>query len=319
MKLIAGMDVGGTKCAALIAEAGDAPKILDRREFATQGTPSEVIGRFCRTIREQVDALGLKLSEFGGVGISCGGPLDPERGVILSPPNLPGWDEVYIVREVEERLKIPARLKNDADACALAEHRFGAGRGTRNMVFITFGTGCGAGLILDGRLYSGTNGYAGELGHWRMEAAGPEGYNKAGSLEGCCSGGGLARLAVMNNGKFKNKDKFQNSVLYPVCEEGTVTAKDIAAAARAGDAYALWLFKKSGTIFGRALALLIDLLNPELIVAGGVFMRCFDLFIPHVKRQIDREALPAAAARCRIEPSRLGESIGDYGAVCAFD
>lgn len=313
MNYIAGIDIGGTKCATLIAEAGVPPEFLSRREFATEGKPAEVIERFCKNIIEQAAEIGIGIDKIGGVGISCGGPLDSGRGVILSPPNLPGWDEIEIVKMIETRLGISAALKNDADACALAEHRYGAGRGTRNMVFLTFGTGCGAGLILDGRLYSGTNGFAGELGHWRMSASGPVGYNKKGSLEGFCSGGGMARLAVVN------KDKFKNSKLYPACADKTVTAKDITLAARADDAYALWLFEKSGTVFGKALSLVIDFLNPELIVAGGVFMRAFDLFIPHVQKQIKKDALPASAARCRIAPSLLGDKIGDYGAIGAFD
>ena len=97
------------------------------------------------------------------MGISCGGPLDASSGVILSPPNLPGWDNVKIVQMIEEKFGVPCGLQNDANACALAEWRFGAGKGTKNMIFLTFGTGMGAGLILDGKLYAGTNGMAGEI------------------------------------------------------------------------------------------------------------------------------------------------------------
>ena len=121
-------------------------------------------------------------------------PLDTRRGVIQAPPNLPLWDEVPICALLSERYGCPAYLQNDANACAIAEWRFGAGRGTRNMVFLTFGTGLGAGLILDGRLYEGANGMAGEAGHLRLAADGPEGYGKRGSFEGFCSGGVLIDL-----------------------------------------------------------------------------------------------------------------------------
>ena len=182
-----GIDIGGTKCA--LVSGDDAGNVLFRREIRT---------RECAGWREVLGALFEALPEQRpeAVGISCGGPLDAARGLILSPPNLPGWDEVPIVGAVSGRFGVPAFLQNDANACALAEWRFGAGRGARNMVFLTFGTGFGAGLILDGKLYSGTNDMAGEIGHVRCEPDGPVGYGKAGSFEGFCSGGGIEQLSA---------------------------------------------------------------------------------------------------------------------------
>ena len=134
------------------------------------------------------------------IGISCGGPLDSRRGVIMGPPNLPGWDDVYIVRQIENHYGVQAHLQNDANACAVAEWKFGAGRGKQNVVFMTFGTGLGAGLILDGKLYSGTNDNAGELGHIRLDRFGPVGFGKAGSFEGFCSGRRIARFGAVHGG-----------------------------------------------------------------------------------------------------------------------
>lgn len=133
--------------------------------------------------------------KFVPSGISCGGPLDSKTGVILSPPNLPGWDHIEITRHFTETLGVPARLINDANASALAEWKYGAGVGTQNMIFLTFGTGLGAGLVLNGALFEGTNGMAGEIGHMRLAAFGPSGYGKCGSFEGFCSGAGIAELA----------------------------------------------------------------------------------------------------------------------------
>ena len=132
------------------------------------------------------------LGDISAIGISCGGPLNSKKGVILSPPNLPGWDNIEIVNIIKDRLDVPAKLQNDANACALAEWKYGAGRGSNNMIFLTFGTGFGAGLILDGRLYNGVNCMSGEIGHVRLTEYGPVGYGKAGSCEGYCSGGGIA-------------------------------------------------------------------------------------------------------------------------------
>ena len=169
--MLTGIDIGGTKCAVIV---GDENGIADKIKFDT-ATVDETI----KNIISAVEKLGAN----DAIGISCGGPLDSKRGVIMSPPNLPGWDNIEIVKMLEERFKVPVSIQNDANACALAEWKYGAGRGTENMIFLTFGTGLGAGLILDGRLYAGTNDMAGEVGHIRISDYGPVGYGKAGDAD----------------------------------------------------------------------------------------------------------------------------------------
>ena len=191
-RLLAGVDIGGTKCAVTLGlpESGGIV-IKDKLRFPTtdvEGTIRDIKS----ALREVMERNGLGSEGISAIGISCGGPLDSRTGVIMSPPNLPGWDNIPIVRILSEEFEVPAAVHNDANACALAEWLFGAGKGTRNMVFMTFGTGLGAGLILDGKLYTGTNDNAGELGHIRLEGFGPVGYGKAGSFEGFCSGSGIA-------------------------------------------------------------------------------------------------------------------------------
>ena len=183
--MLTGIDIGGTKCAVIV---GDENGIADKIKFETT-TVDETI----KNIISAVEKLGAN----DAIGISCGGPLDSKRGVIMSPPNLPGWDNIEIVKMLEEQFKVPVNIQNDANACALVEWKYGAGRGTENMIFLTFGTGLGAGLILDGRLYAGTNDMAGEVGHIRISDYGPVGYGKAGSFEGFCSGGGIAEIGRM--------------------------------------------------------------------------------------------------------------------------
>jgi glucokinase len=193
-----GLDIGGTKCAVSAGEVADGGiRILSRDEFPTAGMSwQEVLEEFAARIS------GMKGNghEISAIGISCGGPLDSRRGVIMSPPNLPGWDNVPVVRFFEERFNVPVAVQNDANACALAEYMYGSGRGVRNLVFMTFGTGLGAGIVIDGRLYSGSNDNAGEIGHIRLAPTGPVGYNKEGSAEGFCSGAGMARLAKIRKG-----------------------------------------------------------------------------------------------------------------------
>jgi glucokinase len=247
------------------------------------------------------------------IGISCGGPLDAARGVVLSPPNLPTWRNVPVVALAEARFGVPAHLENDANASALAEWRFGAGRGYQDLVFLTFGTGLGAGLILDGHLYRGTNGNAGEVGHIRLCENGPIGFGKCGSFEGFCSGGGIARLAWQMAKEAPRRPSFIKADM----RQEELTTKDIAEAARRGDPVACEVFRIAGERLGAGLAILVDVLNPEVIVMGGVFMRCGDLLLPPCERVLHREALSESLDLCRILPAALGEEIGDYAALGA--
>lgn len=194
MGYLAGIDIGGTKCAVSLGQIkGEELIILEKRQFATPSGPDQTIGMLIKQLTDLL--IVYHVEKPSAIGISCGGPLDSKRGLLLSPPNLPGFDHIDITAPFRERYKAPVRLQNDANAGALAEWKWGAGKGTRNMVFLTFGTGMGAGLILNGQLYSGTNDMAGEIGHVAMAPFGPVGYGKAGSFEGFCSGGGIAELA----------------------------------------------------------------------------------------------------------------------------
>jgi glucokinase len=231
----------------------------------------------------------------------------------MSPPNLPGWDNIPIVDMVKSHFGVSCAIQNDANACALAEWKFGAGKGTRNMVFLTFGTGLGAGLVLNGQLYSGTNDNAGEAGHIRLADFGPVGYGKAGSFEGFASGGGIAQLA-----KTKLAEVYQMGGKVSWCtpeEMNDVTAKDVVENMRKGDALATEIIETSARYFGKGLSVLIDILNPECIVVGSIYARNEDLFLPIVQAVLEKEALPSANKVCRIKPAELGDSIGDYAAV----
>jgi glucokinase len=309
MMYILGFDIGGTKCAAVCAVwDGKRVEIVKKGVIPTDtGVPAEVmLERLCAL----ADTLLEKTPD--AVGISCGGPLDAERGLILSPPNLPGWDRVEIVKIIEEHYRVKTRLMNDANASAVAEWRFGAGRGCRNVVFMTFGTGLGAGLILDGRLYEGTSGNAGEVGHVRLAEDGPVGFGKKGSFEGFCSGGGIARLARQM--AEEAIEKGERPLYYT---EGELDTRAVADAARLGDRTALEVFRVSGERLGLGLAMIVDVLNPEVIVIGSVFARCHDLLWEAAERVLMREAIDSSVSAVRVVPAELGESIGDLAAVAA--
>ena len=237
-----------------------------------------------------------------------------KAGLILSPPNLPGWDRVPIVALFEQRYSAPTYLENDANAGALAEWRFGAGQGVQNLIFLTFGTGMGAGLILDGRLYAGTNGMAGEIGHVRLTPTGPYGYGKAGSVEGYCSGGGIAQVASIEVLRAKEAGR-STSLLEKRDHPDGITAKDVAVAAQAGDELAIHILQTTGTYLGLTLSILIDLLNPECIVIGSIYARCEQFIAPAMRAVIEAEALALARGVCRVVPAALGENIGSYAAL----
>lgn len=292
-----GLDIGGTKCAACVAECGASPKIEEKYAFPTAGKNyNEVFKIFSEKIAGYI-----KKYPVEAIGIACGGPLDSKRGVILSPPNLVGWDNVEIVKYFNDKFGLPVFLENDANACALAEWKYGAGRGADNLVYMTYGTGLGAGLILNGKLYSGANGNAGEIGHIRLEESGPEGFGKQGSAEGFCSGGGIVRLA-----------EYRYGFTYP-------SAKYVFEKAREGNAVCRSTVEESALKLGRLLAAVIDFLNPEVIVLGGVFMRNADLFMPHVSKVLLKECLPSSLAACKVLPAATGEAIGDFSALAAAE
>ena len=301
-----GIDIGGTKCAVIIGDGNG--KILKKKRFDTT-TKDETLARIFAEVNELS-----KTEETAAIGISCGGPLNSKDGVIMSPPNLPGWDNVHITKMLTDRFNIPAYLQNDANACALAEWKFGAGRGTKNMIFLTFGTGMGAGLILDGHLYSGTNDMAGEVGHMRMEHIGNVGYGKAGSFEGFCSGGGIAQTA-----KTRALELLQcgRAPLYckSISELDKITARSVAEAANAGDETASGVWRECGDMLGRGLSVLIDILNPERIVIGSIYARSGALMRNSMEKAVKRESLTYPQKVCEIVPAELGESIGDVAAI----
>jgi len=315
---IIGIDIGGTKCAVIIGRIDEDGRveIVRKTSFPTEtpkGFDHTLHSIFSSTDR-LLEQAGLTPGDISAIGISCGGPLDSRKGIVMSPPNLPGWDNIPIVDLFAQRYGIRTALQNDANACALAEWKYGAARGCENAIFLTFGTGMGSGLILNGRLYAGTNDMAGEVGHMRLERTGPVGYGKAGSFEGFCSGGGIAQLAHT-----LALEKLQMGEKVAFCERfeqlGSITAKSVAEAAFAGDALAQEVYRICGNYLGSALAILIDVLNPEVIVLGSIYGRAQELIEPEMRQVILRECVSHSHRVCQIVPAGLGENIGDFAAL----
>jgi glucokinase len=311
-----GVDIGGTKCRVSLGQDGDGGLrfvSLGQERVTREQSPAEML----KLLLDDAESLARDAGERpAAIGISCGGPLDQKRGLILSPPNLPGWDRIGITGYFQAAMGIPAFLQNDADAGALAEWKYGAGKGCASLVFITFGTGFGAGFILNGRLYSGASGMAGEIGHIRLADYGPPGYGKTGSMEGFCSGGGIAHLA-----RDMAETELQQGRSPSICpgygDLQNLSAKSVGIAAEKGDPLARRIYAEVGRRLGQGLSILIDLLNPEMIVIGSIFARSRNELWPYAEEVIKRETLSASREACRVVPAILGEEIGNYAAVTA--
>ena len=318
MNLI-GIDIGGTKCAVSLGCSdgqGNVRVLYKCQKRLTEKRAPELV------LPELLEDVKYCISQSGevpaAIGISCGGPLDSKRGLVLSPPNLIGWDNVPIVEYFQKATGLPTYLCNDANAGALAEWRMGAGRGTQNMVFMTFGTGLGAGLILNGQLYEGTSDSAGELGHIRLAEFGPVGYGKKGSFEGFCSGGGIAQLA--QSYVMEQLQMGKSPAICPTMEDlSKLTAEKVCVAAREGDALAKTIIEKCGHMLGVGLSIVMDLLNPEKIVIGSVFTRARDLLWPAAAEVIAVETLMQTRDVCQVVPCGLTESVGDISALTVAD
>ena len=296
MQVVVGIDIGGTKCAVSFArQHSDDIIFLDKVRMETETEDFDrAMESFIEIIRERFRRNpDWKLTS---IGISCGGPLDAGKGLILSPPNLPRWDRADVYTPLKKAFGVPVMLQNDADACALAEWSMGAG------------------LILNNELYSGTTSMAGEVGHIRMEKEGPFGYGKYGSFEGFCSGGGIAKL-----GRMMAEEALREGKTPLFCQSeaelDSISCKSIAEALEQGDELAAEIFDIVGTYLGRGLSVLIDILNPEMIVIGSIYARQKNVLDKKMREALEQEALPVSRKACRIVPASLGELIGDYAAV----
>ncbi|MGB0580823.1 MAG: ROK family protein, partial [Limisphaerales bacterium] len=263
-----GIDIGGTKSAVTIMSEADG--VIAKERFATQGElgPERGVAQMIETGKRLIDG-----REISAVGISVGAMFDPSTGSFGAAPHLPSWEGYPVVEKISEAFSLPVAADNDANACALAEWRYGAGRGTQHMAFLTFGTGLGAGLILNGRIYHGASALAGEIGATRVADTGPPVRGKPGCLEGFASGAGIAGLSRLRLATFSGS----------TCVDENATAADVARGANEGDEFCLAIMHEAGDHLGRGLAILLDLLNLEAVVIGSIFVRCEDLLRPSME------------------------------------
>jgi glucokinase len=303
---VAGIDIGGTKIALALA-APDGP-VLESARFPTRVAegPRAILERAFSEIEVMLARTGAGLA---AVGIGCGGPLDRSRGLILSPPNLPGWDEFPIVALIEERFGVKAVLDNDANAAALGEHRYGAGRGLKHLVYITISTGIGGGVIIRGKLVHGVQDGAGEVGHMTVLPDGPPcGCGGRGCLESLCSGTAIARRA--RERLAAGEESFLSAF-----DPGELTAQTVALAAREGDALASKVWYDTIRHLSVGVGNIFNALAPEaVIIGGGVSAAGEQLFAP-LREQVRARVLMLPPEKINILQASLGGDSGIYGAV----
>lgn len=307
---IAGVDLGGTKILSAIATPDGRILARDRRPTEAEEGPAPVFSRIVESLRQALTEAGGRAGDLIGIGVAVPGPVDQRRGVVTDPPNLPGWRDVPIGRWLRDALKVPTVLENDANAAALGEHRYGAGRGSRHMIYLTVSTGIGGGIIIDRKLYRGASGAAGELGHVIIDADGPQcSCGAHGCLEALASGTALARdgAALIARGEAPR--------LAEIIGQGPVTAEAVAEAARAGDPAAARLIAQAGHYLGLGLTSFVNIFNPQVIVIGGGVAKIGRPFLEPAEAVMRKLAFPQAVADVRLETAALGDDAGVQGAI----
>jgi len=310
--LFIGVDLGGTKINTVLADQQGQVIARDYRETKAAEGPDAVIGRMIAAARQVMRTAAVDTAQIQAIGVGAPGPLDALRGTIVAPPNLPGWRDVPLKQIIQQTLGITTCLENDANAAALGEHRFGAGQGTRHMIYVTVSTGIGGGFILDGQLYRGATGAAAEIGHMTVLPYGPRcGCGNRGCLEALASGTAIAR---------EGQELVRRGMPGRIAELAhhdphQVTARLVAEAAEQGDAHAQDILSQALHYLGIGLASLVNLLNPELIIIGGGLTKLGPLLYDTVRRVIDQRAFLENARAVRVMPPGLGDDVGSLGAV----
>jgi len=311
-RYVIGMDIGGTKLAVVVSDLqGHIVRKIKRPTEAHKG-PDHVIGRLFDMTRELMRTAKVEADQVVGIGVSCGGPLDTRTGIVYSPPNLPGWDAIPLKSRIEEEFGIPAIIENDANAGALAEWMFGAGRGYSYVVYMTMGTGIGGGIVIDGKIYHGANDTAGEVGHQILIPDGPLcGCGKRGCLEALCSGPSIARRA--REAVRKNPDTLILKLAGGEIED--IRSEHVVEAARRDDPLAMKLIEETAFYMGWGIANMVNILNPEVVIIGTIAVAAGDLLLEPIRRNVRKMAMERAASIVRILPAQLGEYVGDLAAV----
>ncbi|MEW5921440.1 MAG: ROK family protein [Bacillota bacterium] len=304
-----GVDLGGTKIRVALAGVGD--QIVAARSFPTGAGrgAAAVLQALQGGINELLAGAGCSRHAVAGIGVCAAGFYDREEDIMVHSPNLPGWDGLPLRRELEELFGLPVIVENDASAAAYGEYRHGAGRGQENLLLLTLGTGIGGGLVLGGKLYGGSRGFAGEIGHIPMLPDGPRcGCGRSGCLEALASGTAIAlegrKLLAAGTSSLLREKKG---------DAADLGAADVFEAARRGDGAAGRIIEQASFFLGRALAIAANILNPGIIILSGGMAASGDQLFEAVRRHFYASVSPPIAAGLEIAAAQLGADSGILG------
>lgn len=310
-KPVLAVDLGGTRIRAALISADWKLTADERYLTRAAGEAQEVIDQIIAAIENTLKISGLKSSQLHSISIAAPGPINYEKGTVTASPNIPSWQEVPLRSIIKDKFKAKTFIVHDASSAALAELQLGAGRGTKNMIYITVSTGIGAGIIIDGTLYSGATGSAGEVGHMTIDVNGPPcNCGNVGCLEVLASGTAVAREAIkrIRAGEKTSITQLVNGKI------DDVTAEKVDIAAQNGDALATQIITQAAYYFGVGLVNLVNIFNPEMIVIGGGMSRMGNRLLEPGRKLVRERAFKEPAGAVRIVTAMLGDNVGLFGA-----
>ncbi len=311
--LVAGMDIGATSIDLAVADFSR--KILARtcEPALVRDGPIKILGRACHLLEKLIQDNRLNINDLRGIGVGVPGPVDFSFGTVVSPPIMPGWDRYPIIQMIQEWF--PAAnvvVDNDVNVMALGEINQVAGKGVGNLIFVKIGTGIGSGIICEGKMYRGSSGCAGDIGHISVNKSGPTCHcGNKGCLEAYAGGPAIAEraLAAAQDGKSPILMRYFNA------NGGKLTAEDVGNAAREGDAVSIEVIRESGQMIGEVLASLVNFYNPDMIVIGGGVSNLGNLLLSSIRQAVLKRSLPLATRDLQIVFSSIGSDSGIIGAV----
>ena len=301
------IDIGGTKLAAGIVDSEG--RILARGEVPTLAAEGlePVLGRIAELGRDLLSRPEVADVSVHRVGVGCAGPVDLKAGIVFNPPNLPGWVRVPLIDHLQQALALPAVLENDANAAALGEFRYGAGRGAQTIVYLTVSTGIGGGIILNGKVWHGLKDAAGEVGHMTVCPDGPVcGCGNRGCLEAMSSGTSIARRA---------REAVTAGRKTALSEIPALTSADVVQLAQQGDPVARGVWESAVTYLGIGVGAVITILAPERVVIGGGVTKAGDYLFQPLREEVRRRVKLVPVESVPILPAALGPDVGILGAA----
>jgi len=316
--LFVGVDVGGTKVAAGLVDGSGEIKSQTRTPMNANGTAEEGLKSVTTAIDSLFDADPSLKSSIRGIGICSPGPLDPRAGVVVNPPNVPCWRNFPLASELEKIYRVPVRVDNDANAAALAEVKWGAGKGYHFVFYVTVGTGIGTGIVFDGKIYHGRTGAAGEGGHVSVDYRGPRcGCGKPGCIEVLAAGPAIARRAQAKlNAATETHSKMLDLAGGNI---QAVTSEMVGKAYAEGDPLAKEVLLETVDVFSLWLGNAIDFFDPDVIIIGGGVSSMLVPFFPEIKNLLPKYCVNSRCQEVPLLQARYGADSGIAGgaALCA--